>query len=95
MTFETVLSVAMLGGIIWVVRDLLPRAVKDRDAFALTCAVLTALLAPSRDVAYWRTITNWQCGPSWAYVPVIARISSSVVPFRYPSEARPGPMTNQ
>jgi len=45
MTFETVLSVAMLGGIIWVVRDLLPRAVKDRDAFALTCAVLTALLA--------------------------------------------------
>jgi len=45
MTFETVLSVAMLGGIIWVVRDLLPRAVKDRGAFALTCAVLTALLA--------------------------------------------------
>ncbi len=45
MTFETVLSVATLGGFIWVVRNLLPKAVKERDLCALACAVLTAILA--------------------------------------------------
>ncbi len=45
MTFETVLSIATLGGFIWVVRVLLPKAVKEREPFALTCAVLTAILA--------------------------------------------------
>jgi uncharacterized BrkB/YihY/UPF0761 family membrane protein len=43
MALETALSIAMLGGFIWAVRVLLPRAVKERDA--LTCAVLTAILA--------------------------------------------------
>jgi uncharacterized membrane protein len=35
----------MLGGFIWTVRFLLPKAVRERDPFALTCAVLTAVLA--------------------------------------------------
>jgi hypothetical protein len=45
MTLETVLSIATLGGFIWAVRFLLPRAIKEHDAMALTCAVLTAALA--------------------------------------------------
>ena len=45
MTLETVLSIAMLGGFIWAVRFLLPKAVKQHDPLALTCAVLTAVLA--------------------------------------------------
>jgi hypothetical protein len=45
MTLETALSIAMLGGFIWAVRFLLPRAVKERDPLALTCAVLMAILA--------------------------------------------------
>jgi hypothetical protein len=45
MTFETLFSVAMLGGFIWAVRFLLPRAIKEHDRMALTCAVLTAALA--------------------------------------------------
>jgi len=35
----------MLGGFIWAVRFLLPRAFKEHDAMALTCAVLIAVLA--------------------------------------------------
>jgi hypothetical protein len=42
---ETVLSIAMLAGFIWAVRFLLPKALKEHDAMALTCAVLTAVLA--------------------------------------------------
>lgn len=45
MILETVLSIAMLGGFIWAVRFLLPKAVKEHDPMALTCAVLTAVLA--------------------------------------------------
>jgi hypothetical protein len=45
MTLETVLSVAMLGCFIWVVRFLLPKAIKQHDPIALTCVVLTAVLA--------------------------------------------------
>ena len=45
MTLETVLSVGMLGGFIWVVRFMLPKARKERDPLALTSAVLTAVLA--------------------------------------------------
>ena len=45
MILETVLSVAMLGGFIWVVRFLLPRAIKTHDRMALACVVLTAVLA--------------------------------------------------
>jgi hypothetical protein len=45
MTPETVLSVGLLGGFIWAVRFLLPSAVKQYDGLALTCAVLTAVLA--------------------------------------------------
>jgi hypothetical protein len=42
---ETVFSIAMLSGFIWVVRFLLPRAIKEHDAMALTCAVLIGVLA--------------------------------------------------
>jgi hypothetical protein len=45
MPLETVLSVATLGAFIWVVRFLLPKAVKAHDSMALTCAVLTAVFA--------------------------------------------------
>lgn len=45
MTFETAFSVAMLAGFIWSVSFLLPKAVRERDALALSCALLTAVLA--------------------------------------------------
>ncbi len=47
MTFEaqTVLSTATLAVFIWVVRFLLPRAIRQHDPLALTCAVLTGILA--------------------------------------------------
>jgi hypothetical protein len=45
MPVETALSIAMLGGFIWAVRFLVPRATKERDPMALACAVLTAVLA--------------------------------------------------
>jgi len=35
----------MLGAFIWAVRFLLPRAMKEHSALALTSAVLTALFA--------------------------------------------------
>ncbi|OFW04574.1 MAG: hypothetical protein A3H96_09300 [Acidobacteria bacterium RIFCSPLOWO2_02_FULL_67_36] len=50
MTLQAVLSVAMLGAFIWVVRFLLPKAVKEREPFALICAVLTAVLAQDEAV---------------------------------------------
>jgi hypothetical protein len=45
MTLEVVLSIAMLGGFIWAVSFLLPKAIKEHDRMALTCAVLTAVFA--------------------------------------------------
>jgi hypothetical protein len=45
MTIETALSIAMLGGFLWAVRFLLPKAFRERDPMALTSAVLTAVLA--------------------------------------------------
>jgi hypothetical protein len=45
MPVETVLSVAMLGGFIWAVRFLVPKAVSVGDAMALACAVGVAVLA--------------------------------------------------
>ncbi len=45
MPLETVLSIATLGAFIWVVRYLLPRALKEHDSMALACAVLTAIAA--------------------------------------------------
>jgi hypothetical protein len=47
MTFEaqTVLSTAALAVVIWILRFLLPSALRKHDALALTCAVLTAVLA--------------------------------------------------
>jgi hypothetical protein len=44
-TVETALSIATLGGFIWAVRFMLPRARRDGSSLALTSAVLTALLA--------------------------------------------------
>jgi uncharacterized membrane protein len=43
--FEAVFSIGMLGAFIWAVRFLLPKALEERDPFALTSAVLTAALA--------------------------------------------------
>lgn len=45
MPLETVLSIATLGAFIWVVRHLLPKAVRKNDSMALACAVLTAIVA--------------------------------------------------
>ena len=45
MDIQTLLSIAMLGGFIWAVRFLLPRAINERDTLALTAALLTAALA--------------------------------------------------
>lgn len=45
MALETILSIATLGAFIWVVRFLLPRAIKEHDSMALTCTVLSAILA--------------------------------------------------
>jgi len=42
MTLDAVLSVATLAGLLWVVRFLLPKAIKEDDRFALVCAILTA-----------------------------------------------------
>jgi hypothetical protein len=38
-------SIVLLAGFIWAVLFLLPKAVKEHDRLALTCAVLTAVLA--------------------------------------------------
>jgi hypothetical protein len=38
-------STAMLAAFIWVLAFLLPRAMKERDGFALSTAVLGAILA--------------------------------------------------
>ena len=52
MTLDAVLSVATLAGLLWVIRFLLPKAIKEDDRFALVCAILTAgvmlLLAAGR-----------------------------------------------
>ena len=45
MKFETLFSIAMLGTFIWSVLFLLPKAMKEHNALALTSAVLTALFA--------------------------------------------------
>jgi hypothetical protein len=45
MTLESILSVAMLGVVIWTLRFLLPRAIRDKDGFGLVVAVITVLLA--------------------------------------------------
>jgi hypothetical protein len=42
---ESILSITTLAGLIWIVRFLLPKAVKEDDRFALLCAVLTLLFA--------------------------------------------------
>jgi uncharacterized BrkB/YihY/UPF0761 family membrane protein len=38
-------SVALFGTVLWAVFALLPRARREHDRLAMTCAVLTALLA--------------------------------------------------
>jgi hypothetical protein len=45
MTLESFLSVTTLAVVIWVMRFLPPRAVKDRDPMAITCALLTTVIA--------------------------------------------------
>ena len=42
---ETAFSVAMLGGFLWSMRFLLPRALKEHDPLAIASAVVTAALA--------------------------------------------------
>ncbi len=45
MTLEPILSVAMLGVLIWAVRFHLPRALREQDGLAVAAALLTILLA--------------------------------------------------
>jgi hypothetical protein len=45
MTFQGVLSVAMLAAFIWTVRFMVPKAAHRGDALALTSAILSAVLA--------------------------------------------------
>jgi hypothetical protein len=45
MALESIASVATLGLLIWALRFLLPRAIREKDGLALTAAVLTVLLA--------------------------------------------------
>ena len=47
MNFETLFSIAMLGAFIWAVRFLLPKALKEHNALALTSVVLTAVRTPA------------------------------------------------
>jgi uncharacterized membrane protein len=42
---EAAFSVAMLGGFLWAVRFLLPKAVKEHEPLAIASAVMTAMLA--------------------------------------------------
>ena len=44
MTAESMLSVAMLAGFLWTVRVLLPKAAREHDMLAMTCAIATAVL---------------------------------------------------
>ena len=39
MTAESILSVAMLAGFLWTVRVLLPKAAREHDMLAMTCAI--------------------------------------------------------
>lgn len=43
-TFESVVSVVLLGGAIWALLFQLPGATRDGDRFAIACSVLTALV---------------------------------------------------
>jgi hypothetical protein len=45
MAIDAVVSTAMLAVVLWSLRFLLPKAIKEHDYFALFCAVLTAALA--------------------------------------------------
>jgi uncharacterized membrane protein len=42
---EAALSVAMLGGFLWAMRFLLPKALKEHDPLAIVAAIMTAALA--------------------------------------------------
>jgi hypothetical protein len=42
---ETAFSVALLGGFLWAIRFLIPKALKERDPLAIASAVVTAALA--------------------------------------------------
>jgi cell division protein FtsX len=45
MQIDGVLSTAMLAALVWSLRFLLPKAIKEHDRFVLICALLTAALA--------------------------------------------------
>src|SRR5512140_913385 len=42
---EDFLSLVLLGGFLWVLAFLLPKARRERDVFGVVCALLAALLA--------------------------------------------------
>ena len=41
---QTALSIVMLGGAIWALLFLLPKARRERDWFGIVCSLLTAIL---------------------------------------------------
>jgi hypothetical protein len=43
-TLESIASVLMLGGSLWALRFLLPRARREGDGFGVACSLLTALV---------------------------------------------------
>ena len=42
---DALFSLVLLAGLIWVLRYLLPKARRERDPFALACAIVAALVA--------------------------------------------------
>ncbi len=56
---ETVLSVATLGGFLWTVRYLVPKALKEHGPFALGSALLTAGLALLTWLLIGVSVSSW------------------------------------
>lgn len=56
---EAVLSVAALGGFLWTLRYLVPKALKERDRFAVGSALLTAALALFTWLLIGVSVSSW------------------------------------
>jgi hypothetical protein len=56
----TFLSVAMLATVIWSVRFLIPRSIKERQRFGFICAVMVAVLA----LVIWLLAAEPAIGPA-------------------------------
>ena len=52
---ESALSLIMLGGCIWTLTYLLPKARREHDAFGVTCSLMIALVA----LLGWLLLGTW------------------------------------